>query len=150
MKRIITVLCIATGLIGLAAAPASAVPPSDCSFSAQYQSTLYNGLSWSTSDMEAFHTPMLRAGACGKVYIESLGVYNAPACQYVRLVTYHEDRTRNWVGPWYRFDRIGQLINVRGDGRISNNRQYRIYAYGCGRFRHPNFPPGFRIYTHSA
>lgn len=148
-KRIIVLIVAILAGINIAVLPAQAAsPPSDCAFSAQHPATLYNALYWSDSDMTAFHTPMYRAGACGKVYLESLGVWNAPACSQARLVTYHEDRTRNYVGDWYNLTGIGDLVNIRGSGRISNGRQYRVYIYACGRFRHPNFPPGFRIYTH--
>lgn len=150
MKRIIMVLALAAGMLGLVAVPASAVPPTDCAFSHYHSGlTYYNGLAWSSSDMTAWHTPMYRAGACGKVYIEFLGVYNAPACAYFKLVTYNEDNTRNYVGSWYLFQGVGDLGNIRGSGHISNARKYRVYTYGCGRFRHQNFPPGMTIFTHA-
>lgn len=153
MKRIITILALAAGLVGLVAVPASAARatrPSDCSFSAMHSSLTYpNGLGWSTN-RQAHITPLRRSGACGKVYIEFMGVYNAPTCAYFQLVTLNEDRTWNWVGPWYFVNTLGQLVNLRGNGRISNNRLYHIYTYGCGRFRHMNFPPGMNIYTHAA
>lgn len=149
-RRVAIVLAAVLVWVGLpASADAAAIPPDDCSVSARHFPTLYNGLGWSDSDMTAWHTPTRRAGACGSVYIEFLGVYNAPACAYFKLVTYHEDRTRNYIGPWFKFERIGQLANIRAPGTISNGRLYRVYGYGCGRFRHPNHPVGMNVYTHA-
>lgn len=150
MKRIIMVLALAAGMLGLVAVPASATPPTDCAFSHYHSAlTYYNGLTWS-APQRAHHTPFYRAGACGKVYVEFLGVYNAPACAYFRLVTYNEDHSQNYVGAWYQFTYVGQLRNIRGSGYINNGRKYRIYTYGCGSYRHRNFPPGMMIYTHAA
>lgn len=149
LQRLAIVVTLVLAGLGLpAAANASATMPDDCAFSYHYPSALYNDMSWSTSDRNAWHTPMMRAGACGKVYIEFLGVYNAPACAYIKLVTYNENRERQYVGPWYLFEGIGRLGNIRGDGYISNGRLFRVYSYGCGRFRGPNWPTGFDIYTH--
>src|SRR5688572_3099388 len=130
VKRLVSFAVAVAVLVGLAAAPASAAipapiapvtvipvpefccpgPPPDCRFSIAYPSWPNNGMAWSTSDMESFHTPTMRAGACGKVWVESLGVYDAPACMNVKLVTYHEDGRRNYVGPWYQLRAVGDDV----------------------------------------
>jgi hypothetical protein len=153
MKRallaILAPIVLAGSVVALSTTPASAVPPRDCAFSHYHSAlTYYNGLVWS-DNQNAWMTPPYRAGACGKAYVEFLGVYNAPSCAYMRLVTYNVDRTTNWVGPWYRFEGVGDLHNIRGSGYLSNGRLYRVYSYGCGRFRHINFPPGMMIFTHA-
>lgn len=154
MKRIITVIIAAAVLLGLAAFSTSAskipVPGSNCAFSVQYLpdpdlTTMYfsysNGL---------FQTPLARAGACGHVYVESLGVAAAPPCFIARIRTYNEDRTPNYDGPYMQWTRTGQIRDIR-NGYISNGRIYRIFAVPCDPFyRNPAHPPGFAVYTHAA
>jgi hypothetical protein len=136
----------------LFAQPAQAipVPGTNCSFSVQYLpdpdlTTMYfsysNGL---------FQTPLARAGACGHVYVESLGVATAPPCFIARIRTYNEDRTPNYDGPYMQWTRTGQIRDIR-NGYISNHRLYRIFAVPCDPFyRNPSHPPGFDVFTHAA
>ena len=173
MKRIITVLALAAGILGLiavgptqatspgiapVAAPApiapvragipvpAAVPPiSGCVFTADYDLAFDNGLAWSTSDQEAFHTPMFRAGSCRHVMVLSYGVYNAPPCFYARVKTYNEDGTTRVRGPWVRFPSVGSIRDLRPT--IDPRRLFRVYAYACEPFRARQFPPSFAIYA---
>lgn len=154
MRRIISTLLATVALTGalvaLTGTPAAAYEQvRGCSLSQGYSSATSNGLVWSYSDQNAYHTPTARAGSCGHVYVISLGVNNAPACFYARIRTYNEDRTVRNNGPWYRFEGIGRLGDLVGEmGGIANMRLYRVYVYGCEPFRDPRYTPGLLIYTH--
>ena len=151
MKRIITVLCIAAALLGLAATPAGAIPVpgirpiSGCVFTASYDLTFDNGLAWSTSDENAFHTPMFRAGSCRHVMVISFGVYNAPACFYAKVNTYNENGTYRVKGSWVRFSGVGAIHDLRPT--IDSGRLHRVYAFACEPFRARQFPPSFDVYS---
>lgn len=146
-RVLVLAVLIALGVL-IAPAAAQAIPPvNGCAESAYFPSAPGNGLAWSYSDYTAFHTPMMRAGACRHVWVQFFGVYTAPACMYARVLTYNNDRTVRVRGPWMEFRGIGDLGDLRPT--IDNMRYYRIYAYGCGSFRGPGWVPGFRVFTHA-
>lgn len=173
MKRIITVLALAAGILGLIAvgptqatnsgitpvsvpapiAPVQAgipvpglVPPiSGCVFTQDYDLMYDNGLAWSESDDTAFHTPMFRAGDCRHVMIQSYGVFAAPPCFYARVKTYNDDKSLRLKGSWVRFQGVGAIHDLRSS--IDVRRLYRVYAYACEPYRARQFPPSFAIYA---
>jgi hypothetical protein len=151
MKRIITVIVAAAALLGLVAAPASAtsraaVPVNGCVWTASYPLTHDNGLAWSNSDNEAFHTPMFRAGACRHVMVQSFGVYNGPPCFYGMVKTYNENGSLRVRGPWIRFDAVGNWRDLRPT--IDVGRLHRVYVHACGAYRDIHHPPSMAIYSH--
>jgi len=155
MSKILRALLVFAVALGVLVVPAAANAGArygtvrGCAESQFYFPATLNGLAWSYSDSNAFHTPTARAGACGHVYVVSLGVNNAPPCFYARIRTYDEDRTIRTNGPWYRFEGVGRLGDLVGElGGIANQRLYRVYVYGCGEFRDPRYTPGMQIYTH--
>src|SRR5688572_30499473 len=104
MKRIISVIVAVVVLLGLASTPASAAVVSirGCEITADFDPFPFNGMAWSTSDNEAYHTPMMRAGACRHLYAQNMSVYNAPACMIAKVHTYNENQTIRVRGPWMR------------------------------------------------
>lgn len=174
MKRIITVLALTAGILGLIAvgptqatnpgiAPVAvpapiapvqaeipvpvALPPVEgCVETARYPLAFDNGLAWSTSDQEAFHTPMFRAGSCRHVMVLSFGVFNGPPCFFAMVKTYNENGTLRVRGPWIRFSSVGTIRDLRPT--IDSGRLHRVYAYACEPFRARQFPPSFVVYSH--
>jgi len=175
MKRISTIVIAAAVLLGLAAIPVSAaapvfapkstaalaaipapiapvaipvpglVPVGGCVFTARFPLAYDNGLAFSVSDDDAFHTPMYRAGACRSVLVQSFGVFSAPPCQWLRVKTYNEDRSVRVRGTWFRSTYVGQWLDLRRS--IDPGRLFRVYAYGCEPFRGRQFPNAFQIYA---
>jgi hypothetical protein len=150
MKRIATILIATASLIGLVALPASAkipLPGTNCSFSVQYPPDP-NTTAMSFSNVNRlWQTPVVRAGGCGHVFVESLGVNAAPPCFIARIRTYNENWTVNYDGPYMRWDYVGQDRDIR-NGYVSNNRLYRIFAVSCdARYRDAVHPPGFNVYS---
>lgn len=149
-RRFAVVLALAAGiLIVPAAAQAIPVPGarpiSGCVFTADYDLAFDNGLAWSTSDENAFHTPMFRAGSCRHVMVQSYGVYNAPACFYAKVNTYNENGTYRVKGSFVRFSGVGTIKDLRPT--IDPGRLHRVYAYGCEPFRARQFPPSFAVFS---
>lgn len=150
MKRILLAIlatvALAGSLVALSAAPASAAGTvRGCAESQYYFPATGNGLLWSDAQ-QTFYTAMARAGACRHLYVVSWGVNNAPPCTMMKMNTYNEDRTLRVNGPWYRFEGVGRLGDLRPT--IDNMRLYRVYAYGCDNFRNFRYTPGFSVYTH--
>jgi hypothetical protein len=153
MKRIITatvtVLATTAVLLGLAVRASASIPlpGTNCSFSAQYLPDPALTQLYFSYNNGLFQTPVTRAQGCGHVYVESLGVYNAPACFVARIRTYTENGEVNYDGSYMRWDRVGQRRDIR-NGYINNGRRFRIFAVPCDvNLRHPDHPPGFNVYT---
>lgn len=148
MKRIISVIVAAAVLLGLAAVPASAavpLPAQGCIFTAAYPLAFDNGLAWSDSDQEAFHTPMFRAGDCRHVMVHSLGVYNGPPCFNAKVKTYNENGTVRVQGPWIQLASVNMWRDLRPT--IDEGRLHRVYVAACGAFRDRYHPPSLEIYS---
>jgi hypothetical protein len=150
MKRItrtIIVLLVGLGILAVpTAANAAVYNINGCILSYQYPPFLDNGLTFSYEN-GLFYTPIRRAGACRHVYVRSSGVFNAPPCFSARIRTYNEDRTPRVDGPYMRFDRVGQILDLRPT--IENMRLYRIFAIPCAsQYRDPGHPPGYDVFTH--
>lgn len=153
MKRLVAlVLTVAAAVLLLpSAAQAIPIPGSNCIVSFTYPPDANNSSSLTFSyNNGLFQTPIRRAGACGRVYVQSLGVDDSLSpCFIARIRTYNEDRSTNYDGPYMQWDRLAQIRDIR-NGHISNNRQYRIFAVPCDvNLRNPAHPPGFHVYTHA-
>lgn len=157
MKRlvvsILTIVALTVSLVVLSVAPSAArgipVPGANCIVSFTYWPDVdFTELVFSYNNM-LFQTPIRRAGACGRVYVQSLGVATAGPCFIARIRTYNEDRTPNYDGPYMQWNAVGQVKDIR-NGYITNNRLYRIFAVPCDvSLRTPAHPPGFHVYTHA-
>lgn len=155
MKRIIMVLALTTGVLGLIMGPAQAtnpgiapvrvsipvptippavspavVPPiSGCGLLASWFPDVENGLTWSNNYV-AFRTPMMRAGTCRHVYVQNRGVTNTTsACQYMRVDTHNEDGSRRVRGPWVRVPNYMQVVDLRYP--IDANRLFLVLTHSC-------------------
>jgi hypothetical protein len=146
LRRAILAVAVGLGILLVPTAAHAADTIGGCNFTRQYPSYINNGMSWSTSDENAYHTDMFRAGSCRHVYIRSWGVYGAPPCQYAMVKTYNEDRTLRVKGEWKRLSSVGSIADLRYP--VTNGRLIRIYAYGCGAYRGVVYIPGFSVYTH--
>lgn len=154
MKRLValvlTVVAAAVVLLVPLAAQAIPIPGSNCIVSFTYIPEVNHPSSLTFSYSNGlFQTPIRRAGACGRAYVQSLGVATAGPCFIARIRTYNDDRTPNYDGPYMQWNQVGQIRDIR-NGYITNNRLYRIFAVPCDvNLRNPSHPPGFHVYTHA-
>jgi len=149
----LAVLMAALASVAIFAQPAQSagipIPGTNCIFSVQYPPNPDTTTMFFSYSNMLFQTPIVRAGACGHVMVQSLGVAAGPPCFIARIRTYNDDRTPNYDGPYMRWDRVGQIQDIR-NGFISNGRLYRLFAVPCDtRLRNPSHPPGMNVYTHA-